>query len=261
MTFQARRDYIMAQLREKPLVTVSELAEAFSLSEVSVRKLLSAMEQEGLLTRSWGGATRPENALREYSHVEKESLHLEEKKAIAQYCYNEIRDDESVFLDSGTTTIQLARLIASGAKRRILVVTNALNIAMEFTHAEDISVILIGGEFRHRIVCCTGELAVDALDHFYFDRSFISGNHFSLERGFTTPILSEAKMKGKVFEVSKCSYVVMDSSKYGSNSLCRIAPIQAASMIVTDSGLPESILSHFRENNISIVAVPKVENP
>lgn len=127
---QGRKDYILQLLNEKPLVTVTELAEAFSLSEVSVRKLLTAMEKEGLLTRSWGGATRAENALHEYSHVEKEKLHLEEKKAIARFCYGEISDGESVFLDSGTTTIQLARLIASGAKRHILIVTNALNIAM-----------------------------------------------------------------------------------------------------------------------------------
>ena len=261
MTLQERRDYIMQRLADRPLVTVTELSEAFSLSEVSVRKLLTSMEQEGLLTRSWGGATRPGNVMHEFSHTEKERLHLEEKKAIAQFCYDEIRDEESVFLDSGTTTIQLARLIAAGAKRRVLVVTNALNIAMEFIHAEDVSVILIGGEFRHRIVCCTGELAVDALDHFYFDRSFISGNHFSLERGFTTPILSEAKMKGKVFEVSKNSYVVMDSSKYGSNSLCRIAPIQAATMIVTDWRLPAAALDRFHERSIPIVAVQQPANP
>lgn len=261
MTLQDRKNYIIKLLSEKPLVTVAELAETFSLSEVSVRKLLSMMEKEGSLTRSWGGATRPGNVLHEYSHTEKESLHLEEKKAIAAFCYEKICDGESVFLDSGTTTIQLARLIASGAKRHILVVTNALNIAMEFIHAEDISVILIGGEFRHRIVCCTGELAVDALDHFYFDRSFISGNHFSLERGFTTPILSEAKMKGKVFEVSKNAYVCMDSSKYGSNSLCRIAPIQSASMIVTDWRMPQSILNHFREKGITMVAVPQPDAP
>ena len=77
---QGRKDYILQLLNEKPLVTVTELAEAFSLSEVSVRKLLTAMEKEGLLTRSWGGATRAENALHEYSHVEKEKLHLEEKR-------------------------------------------------------------------------------------------------------------------------------------------------------------------------------------
>ena len=257
---QGRRDYILQLLNEKPLVTVTELAEAFSLSEVSVRKLLTAMEKEGLLTRSWGGATRAENALHEYSHVEKEKLHLEEKKAIARFCYGEISDGESVFLDSGTTTIQLARLIASGAKRHILIVTNALNIAMDFVHAEDIGVIVIGGEMRHRIVCCTGELTMDALNNFCFDRAFVTGNHFGLERGFTTPLLSEAKMKGKLLEVSKHSYVVMDSSKYGGNSLCCIAPIDAASMIVTDWRLPASILAHFEEKNIAVAAAPKVEN-
>ena len=131
---------------------------------------------------------------------------------------------------------------------------------MEFVHAEDIGVIVIGGEMRHRIVCCTGELTMDALNNFCFDRAFVTGNHFSLERGFTTPLLSEAKMKGKPLEVSQHSSVVMDASKYRGKSLCGIAPIDAASMIETHWRPPASILAHFEEKNIAVAAAPKVEN-
>lgn len=260
MSPQERRTYILNLLNEKPIVTVTELADAFSLSEVSVRKLLSGMEKDGLLSRSWGGAVRRENALHEFSHAEKENRHLEEKLAIAQYCYDQIHDEESVFLDSGTTTIQIARLIAKGDKRHVVVITNALNVALEFERTEDISVLLIGGEFRHRIVCCTGDLAMSALSRLSFDRSFISGNHFSMERGFTTPLLSEAAMKGCVIERSKYSYVVMDSSKYGENSLSRIAPIDAVTQIVTDWKLPESIVRHFQINGVNLVAVPPIQS-
>jgi len=247
-----RRTRILRMLEEKPLVTVSELAEEFSLSEVSIRKLLMNMEKDGLLQRTWGGAVGLESSVHEFSHSEKEKRRYEEKCAIARLCYEDIQDEESVFLDSGTTTMQLAKLIAAGDKRNIVVVTNALNIAMVFEKCEDIRVILIGGEFRHRIVCCTGELALDALNQFCFDRSFISGNHFSLERGFTTPLLSEARMKGRAIELSKYSYVVMDSSKYGGNSLSLIKPIDAVTAIVTDWRLPEDIIGHFREREINL---------
>ena len=138
-----RKDYILKQLEEKASVTVAELSEALALSEVSIRKLLMTMEQEGKLRRTWGGAVCTHSSLRELSHQEKLPLHLEEKKAIARAAYNCITDGEAVFLDCGTTTIQLARLIISGPKRNILVCTNAINIAMELAKARDIHSIVI----------------------------------------------------------------------------------------------------------------------
>ena len=132
-------------------VTVSQLSEIFRISDVSVRKLLAAMEQEGLVKRTWGGAISAYGSLNEFSHKEKEWKHTEEKLSIAYAAYECISDGDAVFLDCGTTTTQLARVIRSGSKRKILVGTNAINIAMELSEAEDISVIVIGGNFRHRI--------------------------------------------------------------------------------------------------------------
>ena len=124
-----RKEYILRQLEEKATVTVTELSEALALSEVSIRKLLMTMEQEGTLRRTWGGAACAHGSLREFSHQEKLTRHLEEKKAIARAAYDCITDGEAVFLDCGTTTIQLAHLIIEGPKRNILVCTNAINIA------------------------------------------------------------------------------------------------------------------------------------
>jgi len=250
---QERKQLVLKLLREKSMVTVAQLSRMMMLSEVSIRKLLASMEKEGLLKRTWGGAVRYENALQEFSHAEKEREHKEEKQAIAKRCYELIRDKEAIFLDSGTTTMELARLIAAGDKRRIMVVTNALNVALELQGCEDIGVILIGGEFRHRIVCCTGDLAIEALNHFTFDRSFVSGNHFSLDRGFTTPVLSEARMKRQVIERSQNSYIVMDSSKYGANSLSLIAPVDRPTAIVTDWRLPEDIAQRFKSIGVQLI--------
>ena len=152
MVAQERRNYILRQLEEKSSVTVAELSGALALSEVTVRKLLMAMEREGRLKRTWGGAVCAHGSLRELSHREKEALHLEEKKAIARAAYDCIADGEAVFLDCGTTTIQLARLIIAGPKRGVMVCTNAINIAMELARAPDIHSIVIGGELRGNIL-------------------------------------------------------------------------------------------------------------
>lgn len=248
-----RRKYILNYLSEKSSVSVAELSEALKLSEVSVRKLLVAMEQEGQLKRTWGGAVSAYGSLSELSHEEKETKHLEEKRAIARAAYNCINDGDAIFMDSGTTTMQLAKLIVSGHKRNVLVCTNTLNIALEFVSAPDIQVIVTGGEFRHKIRSCVGYLAQQALNHLYFDRGFITGNHFTLEHGFTTPNMQEAEMKRTVLTVSKSSYVLMDYSKYGDDSLALIAPANAVDNIITDWHAPEELASRFMEKGVKVI--------
>ena len=115
MNQEKRRKYILDQLKIKSSISVSELSEAFSLSEVSVRKLLASMEQEGVLKRTWGGAVSRYGSLREFPSGN-EVRHREEKRAIAMAAYDCIQDGEAIFLDSGTTVCELARLIVKGRK-------------------------------------------------------------------------------------------------------------------------------------------------
>lgn len=254
-----RKEHILKLLEQKPFVTVSELSEEFGLSEVSVRKLLISMEDDGLLKRSWGGAVKLSNTLREYSHREKSAQNLQEKKAIAKIAYDFINDGEAIFMDSGTTTMELAKLICNGEKRNILVSTNAINIAMEFCDSPDIEVIIIGGQFRHRILCCTSNLALDMLGKLYFDKVFITGNHFTVERGYTTPITQEAEFKNALFSAGKVNYVLMDYSKFGENSLCQIAPIDCANFVITDWHAPETLVQEFKKHGVEMIRAPKSE--
>ena len=248
-----RKEALLKLLTQKSMVSVSELSGLFHLSEVSIRKLLVQMEAEGSLKRTWGGAVSAHGSLSEFSHEEKAALNLEEKKAIAKTAYDCIANGEAIFLDSGTTTLELARLIAKGDKRDIMIVTNALNIAMEFHLAEDIEVMLIGGHFRHKILCCTGFFALEALKHLFFDKGFVTGNHFTPERGFTTPSLQEAEMKRKVLEVSKESYILMDSSKYGNDSLSLIVPCEAVNFLITDNHIPQATILQLQEKGLQVL--------
>lgn len=257
MNLEDRKAAILWMLESQSSVSVSELSEKFKISEVSIRKQLVTMEREGSIRRTWGGAVSAHGSLNEFSHEEKETRNLEEKQAMAQAAYDLINDGDAVFLDSGTTTLQLARLLAAGDKRRVMIVTNALNIALEFRAAEDIEVVLIGGQFRHRILCCTGFFTMEALKHLYFDKGFVTGNHFTEERGFTTPSLQEAEMKRRVIEISKESYILMDYSKYGDDSLSLIAPCEAVDFIITDWRIPEGKIRQFAEKNVQVVAAQK----
>lgn len=259
MTQNERKNYILEQLEEKSSVTVSELSETLKLSEVSIRKLLMSMEQDGTIKRTWGGAVSAYGSLREFSHQEKEFRQREEKIAIAQAAYDCIGDGEAVFLDAGTTTLQLARLIVTGPKRRILTCTNSIHVALELSKADDIQTVVIGGELRTNIYSCVGTLADQVMSQLYFDKGFISGNHFTLEHGFSTPTLTEAEVKRKALKMSKEKYILMDSTKYGDDSLVLIATLKDIDVLITDWHISEKLIGLFEDKGIQIIPAAKRE--
>ena len=248
MNQDERRKYILDQLKIKSSISVSELSEAFSLSEVSVRKLLANMEQEGVLKRS----------LREFSHQENEVRHREEKKAIAAAAYDCIQDGEAVFLDSGTTTFELARMIVEGPKRNIMPCTNNIFVAMELAKAADIHSIIIGGELRTNIYSCVGYLAEQVLGNLFFDKGFISANHFTVERGFSTPTLGEAELKRKILTISKEKIMLLDYTKFGDDSMVLIASPENVDILITDWHAPEELTAGFGDKGVKTIIAPQV---
>lgn len=248
-----RMEYILNELQRKASVTVAELSTALEVSEVTIRKILADMEQEDMLRRTWGGAVSFSGSMKEHTYIEKETMHVEEKKAIARAVYDLIRDGEAIFIDTGTTTIELAKLIVEGPKRDIFVCTNAVNIAMEMTRVRDIEVIVLGGELRHNIHSCVGQSTENQLKMMSFDKGFVTGDHFTLDRGYSTPSMREAELKRTALASSKQKLVLMDYSKFGNDSLMQIAPASGIDMLVTDWHMPDSVAKSFEEQGVKVV--------
>ncbi|MBQ8813000.1 MAG: DeoR/GlpR transcriptional regulator [Lachnospiraceae bacterium] len=257
-----RKEYILRKLEEKSFVRVTELSRDLELSEATVRKLLMQMEEDGLLKRNWGGAVGISGVATEFPYMDKMSKQLNEKRAIAQAAYDLIGDGETVFLDSGTTTVHLARLIARGPKRNIVVCTNALNILLELTKAEDIRTIMIGGEFRHSIYSCVGPLSTLVMGGLAFDKSFVTGSHFTLTRGFSTPELREASTKQSALKMARYRVILMDSDKYGMDSMVIIARPDGVDMLVTDWKIKPEVKEQFEQLGLEVIAAEeeRVEN-
>lgn len=250
-----RKEYILRRLEEKSFVRVTELSRELELSEATVRKLLMQMEEEGLLKRNWGGAVGISGVATEFPYKDKMSKQLNEKRAIGHAAYDMIGDGETVFLDSGTTTGQLARLIARGPKRNIVVCTNALNVLNELSKAEDIRTIMIGGEFRHSIYSCVGPLSTQVMSGLAFDKAFITGSHFTLNRGFSTPELREASTKQSALKMARYKVVLMDSDKFGKDSMVIVAPPDGIDMLITDWHIKPEIAAQFEKLGVEVIAV------
>ena len=253
-----RKEYILRKLEERSFVRVNELSRDLELSEATVRKLLMQMEEDGLLKRNWGGAVAVSGVATEFPYQDKMSKQLTEKRSIAQAAYDLIGDGETVFLDSGTTTGQLARLIARGPKRNIVVCTNALNILLELVKAEDIRTIMIGGEFRHSIYSCVGPLSTLVMGGLAFDKSFVTGSHFTLNRGFSTPELREASTKQCALKMARYKVVLMDSGKLGRDSMVIIAPPDGVDMLITDWKLKPEVKGQFEQMGVEVIAAEEM---
>lgn len=245
-------------LQEKSFVSVKELSAEFNVSDVTIRKMLNQLAKSGYLKRTRGGAASLTASIREFEEKEKEKRNTEEKKAIAKMAYDHIEDGETIFLDAGSTTLQLARLIREGNKRNIVVVTNAINIAVELIEAEDIELILIGGNVRHRILSCVGGIAEKAIEGLFFDKLFVGTNSLDLEHGITTPNTYEAQVKQCMLKSAKERVLLVDYSKFGTVSLTKVAPVTGVDLIITDWNIDHMYVHHLRELGIEVIVADPV---
>lgn len=116
---------------------------------------------------------------------------------------------------------------------------------------------LFGGELRTNIYSCVGALADQAMGQLFFDKGFISGNHFTLERGFSTPTLVEAEVKRKALKMSKEKFILMDYTKYGDDSLVSISSTEEIDVLITDWHIPQELIGLFSEKGVKLISAEK----
>ncbi|NLG92825.1 MAG: DeoR/GlpR transcriptional regulator [Clostridiales bacterium] len=254
-----KKNLILSMLEKKPVVTVSELSEVLGTSEVTVRKILNEMDDQGLLRRTRGGAVNI-STIREFEEKEKEKKNTKEKRAIAKKAYEYINNSDTVFIDAGSTTLELVREIKKGNKRDIVVITNALNIAFELLDADDIELVFIGGSVRHKIMSCVGGFAENTINSLCMDKAFIGCNSITVETGITTPNLYEAQVKQCVLKAARETILISDSSKFGHTSMARISPIKNITRLITDNRIPPELRNQIESTGVDLVVVDPGED-
>lgn len=254
-----RSQIILDVLEERSSVSVVELSQILRVSEVTVRKILDEMEVKGMLKRTWGGAVSLSGSQKELEHSSKAVKHMQEKRAIAAKAYSMIDDGDAIFLDSGSTTMELAKLIVAGSKKNLMIGTNAINIAYELSNSKDASVIVTGGELRKGILSCVGPIAENTLQRTFYDKYFFSAYHCTVERGFTTPNSYEAQLKVCVMKVCKQNIALLDHSKFGNDSMMQIANVGDIDYIITDERIDQNVYKKISDMNVNILIAPALE--
>lgn len=240
MFVEERQARIIERLRERGKVTVEELTETFGVSAPTVRADLAVLETRRLLRRTHGGALPLETSLYEPPFAEREAAHSGEKRRIGRAAAAHIRPGETVILDAGTTTHEIARALADAGTPRVTVVTNNLPSAvLLMDSAPHVTVIVIGGQTQPRRRATLGALAVRFLEPLQADRVFLGVSGVDAGAGLTAVDFDAVQVKQAMIAHAGEIIVVADSGKIGVAAFAQIAPLAACHRLITDAGLSD----------------------
>lgn len=250
-----RRALILRLLEQTEEVRVTDLSRETGISEVTIRKDLTVLQRRHLLLRTRGGAMRRpiENTTEDATIAKKQLFNFKEKERIGEEAAKLIKEGDFIMLDSGTTTLEVARHLGKFQHLRIL--TNAMNIATELMNYKRFDVVLLGGNVRTNSHSTVGPLALSVLRNFSRYKLFLGVDSFSLENGVSTPSLEEALLNQIMVQQAEEVIAVFDSSKFNKRSYIHVADVKELDCIVTDRAIPTGITAKLRALGIDVKTV------
>ncbi|MBB5712432.1 transcriptional repressor AgaR [Sphingomonas xinjiangensis] len=229
-----RRQQISALVRERGSVQVAPLASRFGVSMQTIRKDLHYLEKRGVAERSYGGAISADavNVVAEPPLETKRASNIDQKARIGALAASMVQPGDSIVLDSGTTTLQIAHHLPDDED--ITVLTNDLDILCALARKERIRVVMLGGTLRRRNRAFYGAQTENALDDLHVDKLFLGVDGFDLERGITTHFEPEAMLNRRMVKAARQVIAVTDKSKFGRVCLHRILNVAEIDDLITD---------------------------
>jgi DeoR/GlpR family transcriptional regulator of sugar metabolism len=246
-----RREKIIEMLKEDGSAKVSMLSRLFKVTDVTIRQDLEKLEKSGLVVREHGGVflKNVEVQVKNFSLANQENL--DKKELIAIKCLEYIESGDTIILDSGSTTTEIAKKL-KGFKN-LTVITNALNIAIILGAEPHIDVVMTGGEFKPPTLSLTGQKAAEFFEGLYVQKLFLATAGISLKAGLTYPSISDLVVKKAMIDAADKTFLVADSTKFGKSSFASLGALSLIDYIITDADLDKKYKKVFEENEIELI--------
>lgn len=243
-----RRNRIIELLKENHSISVADLCEILEASEATIRRDLSILESSGKLERTHGGAIYNESNRINIEDVlsSREGKFLDEKQLIAKKAFDLLENHDTIVLDAGTTTYELAYLIGQ-SDLHLTIVTNSMIVFKELAKNPNVELIILGGKVRTNTLASVGSAAVELMQRLFVDKAFLGTNGISLNEGFTTTDMDEAGIKRAMIQSSKQRIILADNSKFNKVYINQFAPVSMVDVIVTDNQTNKELLNEFIE--------------
>ena len=245
-----RRERVKQILKARHSVRVEDLREELGVSTATIRRDLHELEEEGELRRVHGGAVALDRSPIEARFEAKAAKNPAQKQRIAERAAAMIEPDAKIYLDAGSTCLELAKLLAP--RTDITVVTNSLPAINELAGAGP-RLIVIGGELRPLSQALVGPLSTKVLDELYLDQAFVGTFSLSLDAGLTTTDPAEAFTKEHVLARTREAVLLVDGSKLGTRSFARAGRLDQIDVVITDAGLDEEVSQTFEHAGVRVL--------
>ena len=250
----AEENIILKELQLNGSVTVKQAMDILSLSEATVRRIFTRMEEKGIGIRSHGKISLPDSSLDFYRYDASNELYVNEKKKIASLAVSFIKDGDVLFLDSGTTVCLFSMALADAIRQKNLknvkVFTNSYMI---INILNDLAVVnLIGGTYRPYRKDFCGYLSEKAISDCHFDKCILGTDGFNVNSGFTTTDFESAKICETAIKSSDTVIVLMDFHKYGKNALVSFSSGDNITTVITDDKIEKQAIKHFSSIGLNV---------
>lgn len=247
-----RREDILNSITQNGKVYVQELSDKYQVSSVTIRNDLEILDNKGLILKTRGGALKTESRVRsDQSISEKYHLNIQQKRSIGKLAAREVNDNETIIIDSGSTTEELCKHLSD--KKDLTIITNAINIANIVMHYPNVNLIIPGGYLRKNSNSLIGPLAESNLKNLYADKAFLGVDGLDTTKGLYTPNIEEAHLNQKMIEITKEVIVLVDASKFRKKSLALICALNKVDKIITDSGIDTQDRKNLEDVGIKVL--------
>jgi DeoR/GlpR family transcriptional regulator of sugar metabolism len=253
MFAEERRNKILDILDSDKEVNVRSLSDLFEVSEVIIRKDLKKLEDNNQLQRTHGGAI-PSRRHAAASNINSRVTKInKEKIKIAKLGFKQIKNGDSILLDSSSINLEIAKLIQNNPLQ-ITVITNMLEIAHILANTEKISVICTGGHFHSKIGVFCGSLTIDNIKKFNVDKLFLGVAGINIAKGYLSNFdIDEGKTKSAMMDISTKIYLIAESSKFYQDALYNFTTIDKIDKIITDSIFEPELIKKLNKYNIELI--------
>jgi len=226
------RQQQIAQLVERQQrISVADLCKLFSISEATARRDLEALAQQGKVDRVHGGAISISNAPPELPILDREKEENEAKRQIGQAASGLIQEGETIFLGSGTTVLELARILKT--RKGLTIITNSLPVLNQLSGTEN-TIVCLGGVLRLTELSFIGHITEQSLAEVRADKVFIGTRGISLEHGLTNDYLPETLTDRAILRAGIEIIILADHVKFGRVATAMLAPVESVNTIITD---------------------------
>lgn len=248
---EPRRMKILEWLQEEGSARVRDLSEAFGVSEATVRQDLERLDLDGYITREHGGAYLKSMPQQVQSMSLQHVSNMEQKRRIGREAARHVANSETVIIDSGTTTTELAGQLVK--HQNLNVITNAINIALMLGGIPSFSLHVSGGQFKAPTLSLTGEKCGDFFQGIFAEKLFLATAAISFEAGLTFPSMADLYVKRAMIASASKVYLLADSTKIGRTSFSSLGPVDVIQALITDDGISSADRSEFERRGIEVI--------